>query len=531
MIMFFFRIYNLVRLVSSHVHHIPKNESHLNFSTKNHLPKKFLQSKTIKKNTSNKNFQPGLLITDRRGHSTQASAMTMKSRTFASILSIDEQVKKKVYIETYGCQMNFSDTEIITSILSQTDFEPCEEPGLADVIFLNTCSIRDHAEQRVLNRLQAIKALKKRNPHLVIGVLGCMAERLKEQLMEQRDFIDLVVGPDAYRDLPDLISFVRTGKKGINVMLSAEETYADITPVRADEDGITAFISIMRGCQNFCAYCVVPYTRGKERSRDPETIFNEGTQLFQNGYRDITLLGQNVNSYRWDDITFPKLMDRMATIHPDLRIRFATSHPKDLSDALIDTIAAHPNICKSIHLPLQSGSNRILDLMNRKYTREYYLERVEAIRSRIPECSLTTDLIAGFCTETPADHEDTLEMMRTVRFDYAFMFKYSERPDTLAAEKYADDVPEEIKTSRLAEIIALQQKLSLESNRADIGKTFRVLVEKKSKRSKIELSGRNSQNKMIVFPDGGQKPGTYAEVLITKCTAATLMGKVVNNPN
>jgi tRNA-2-methylthio-N6-dimethylallyladenosine synthase len=423
--------------------------------------------------------------------------------------------------------MNFSDTEIVLSILKEYGHTSCTDVNDADAIFFNTCSIRDHAEQRVMNRLQAIKSLKKKKPSLVIGVLGCMAERMKEQLLEERDFIDLIVGPDAYRDLPNLLNVVSLGRKGINVLLSTEETYADITPVRPGEDGVTAFISIMRGCQNYCAYCVVPYTRGEERSRDPKTILKEAAELFQSGYRDITLLGQNVNSYSWQSQGFPDLIGRVAEMSGELRIRFATSHPKDISDELIETIASHPNLCRSIHLPLQSGSDRILSLMKRKYTRDYYLDRIDTIRRMIPDCSITTDIIAGFCTETEADHTDTLELMHRVQFDYAFMFKYSERPDTFAAKNYRDDVEEEVKSRRLTEIIDLQQRLSLESNRRDIGKVFNVLVEKRSKRSKQELSGRNSQNKMIVFPDTGERPGEYVDVRIKKCTAATLIGEAI----
>ncbi len=438
----------------------------------------------------------------------------------------------RVFTETYGCQMNFSDTEIVLSVLAAHAYKVTDHIEEADLILLNTCSIRDNAEQRVLHRLQALASLKKKNPDLIIGVLGCMAERMKETLLEEKKFIDLIVGPDAYRDLPLLLDGLRAGHKGINVLLSTEETYADIQPVRALSDGVTAFISIMRGCQNFCSYCVVPYTRGKERSRDPQTILNEARDLFAQGYREVTLLGQNVNSYRWasesGSLNFPGLLARVAGIDPLLRVRFATSHPKDLSDELIRVIAEHPNLCRCIHLPLQSGSNRMLGLMNRRYTREYYLDRVHQIRKQIPDCAITTDIIAGFCGETEEDHQDTLKMMKAVAYDYAFMFKYSERPGTKAAEHYTDDVPDPEKTRRLQEIIDLQQELSLKSYQQEIGKVVEVLIEKTSKRSNEELSGRTSQNRMVVFPAGHFKPGQYARVKINRCTAATLIGTWVD---
>lgn len=438
----------------------------------------------------------------------------------------------RVFTETYGCQMNFSDTEIVLSVLSDHGYVATSDLRDADLILLNTCSIRDNAEQRVLQRLQTLSALKKKRPELIIGVLGCMAERMKENLLAEKKFIDLIVGPDAYRELPVLLQGLANGQKGINVMLSMEETYADIQPVRAQSDGVTAFISIMRGCQNFCSYCVVPYTRGKERSRDPQTIVDEARDLFAAGFREVTLLGQNVNSYRWqskgNEVHFPELMARVASINPLLRVRFATSHPKDLSDELINVIAQHTNICRCIHLPLQSGSNRMLQRMNRKYTREYYLDRVQAIRARIPDCAITTDIIAGFCGETEEDHLDTLDLMRTVGSDYAYMFKYSERPDTLAARQYPDDVPEEEKTRRLQEIIALQQELSLKSHQQEVGRTVEVLIEKTSKRAKDQLSGRTSQNRMVVFPAGNHKAGEYVMVKIIRCTAATLIGILAN---
>jgi tRNA-2-methylthio-N6-dimethylallyladenosine synthase len=438
---------------------------------------------------------------------------------------------KKVFIETYGCQMNFSDTEIVWAILQEQGYIQAGKIEEADVIFLNTCSIRDHAEQRVFNRLRALRPMRKKRQGLVIGMLGCMAERLKESLLKEMDFVDLIAGPDAYRDLPRLLEAAGSGNKGINVMLSAEETYADINPVRAGSDGVTAFISIMRGCTNFCAYCVVPYTRGSERSRDPKSILGEAKQLFEQGYREITLLGQNVNSYHWNEAgtpyNFATLLGQAAQIHPDLRIRFATSHPKDLSDELINVMTSHENICRCIHLPLQSGSDRILKAMNRKYTLAYYLDRVTRIRELMPDCAITTDLIAGFCGETEEDHQATLNAMKEVGFEYAFMFKYSERPGTPAAEKLADDVPDEVKSRRLNEIIDLQQELSLKSNKADIGKTFRVLAERYSKRSQEHLSGRNSQNKMLIFPAGNIKPGSFAEVRVRRCTAATLIGELI----
>lgn len=441
-------------------------------------------------------------------------------------------IKKKLYIETYGCQMNVSDSEIVGSIMKGIGYEQHDKADTADVIFINTCSIRDNAEQRVRKRLQEIKIMKKRNPKLTVGILGCMAERLKEKLIEEQEFVDLIVGPDAYRELPNMIKTVETGRKAINVLLSEEETYAEIEPVRYGDNGISAFISIMRGCQNWCTYCVVPFTRGKERSRDPQTIVQEAKELFAKGYKEVTLLGQNVNSYTWEleeeKVGFPDLLRMVSEVSPLLRVRFATSHPKDISDELIKTIAAHPNICDYIHLPVQSGSSAILKKMHRKYTREWYMERIETIKKHIPEIGLSTDIIAGFCTETEEDHQDTLSLMEWVGYDYAFMFKYSERPDTIAAKKFEDDVPEKVKSRRLNEIIQLQQSMSLELNKKDIGKTFEVLVEKVSKKSDKELAGRNSQNKMIVFPRKNYKPGDYVMVKVHNCTAATLMGVAVD---
>jgi tRNA-2-methylthio-N6-dimethylallyladenosine synthase len=425
--------------------------------------------------------------------------------------------------------MNFSDSEIVTSIMLKNNYEITGDISLADVIFVNTCSIRDNAEQRVKGRLKEYYSHKKRKPNLIIGVLGCMAERLKSKLLEEEKLIDLIVGPDSYRDLPKLMPAVIGGDRAINTLLSTEETYADIKPVRIDSNGVSAFISIMRGCENFCSYCVVPYTRGKERSRNPETIIEETYCLFEKGYREITLLGQNVNSYFWKENgwNFAKLLEQVALVNPKLRVRFATSHPKDISDELLFTIAKHDNICRSIHLPVQSGSDRILRLMNRKYTRDWYLNRVDAIKKIIPDCTISTDIISGFCSETESDHNDTLSLMELVGYEYAFMFKYSERPNTGAAKKLKDNVPDEIKTRRLQEIIELQQRLSLKSNEKDIGKNLEVLIERKSKRSENFLSGRNSQNKIVVFPREDKKTGEYVNIQIHKCTSATLLGEIV----
>jgi len=426
--------------------------------------------------------------------------------------------------------MNFSDSEIVNSILVDHRFEVTSNPENADLIFVNTCSIRENAEKRVMRRLNELKRFKKSNPRLVIGVLGCMAERMKESLLAEAVFVDLIAGPDSYRDLPKLVDLAEGGQKAINVILSADETYADINPVRLDKNKVSAFISIMRGCENYCAYCVVPSVRGVERSRDPETILQECRMLFNQGYREVTLLGQNVNSYDWEDesgnLGFPQLLEKIALINKDLRVRFATSHPKDLSDELIATMVRNENICRSIHLPVQSGSSRILKLMNRKYDREWYMDRVNAIKKNLPDCGITTDIITGFCSETEEDHQETLSLMQWVEYDYAYMFKYSERPGTIAAKKLADDVPDELKSRRLEEIINLQQELSLKSNQKDIGKTFSVLVEGTSKRSDKKFMGRNSRNKVIVFADFNIKPGTYKNVTVTDCTAATLIGKL-----
>ena len=434
---------------------------------------------------------------------------------------------RKLFIETYGCQMNAGDSEIVVSIMQEHGYRYTESIDQADIILINTCSIRDNAEQRIWGRLSAMRQLKKRKPSLIVGVIGCMAERLKEQLIEKGTGVDIVAGPDSYRTLPDLVRTAEDGSKGINVELSKEETYAEIAPVRLDRNGVSAFIAIMRGCNNYCAYCVVPYTRGIERSRDPQTIVAEARTLFENGYREVTLLGQNVNSYRCGETGFPELMAMVAEIFPLLRVRFATSHPKDISDRLLEVMAKYDNICKAIHLPAQSGSNEMLKKMNRKYTREWYLERIAAIRRYMPDCAITTDLIAGFCGETLEDHQATLSLMREVGYASAFMFKYSERPGTFSARHFEDDIADDEKTRRLNEIIALQNQLSVESNEAEVGLIRQVLVEGTSKRSEEQLCGRTSQNKMVVFNRGDHKAGDYVTVKITGCSSATLFGEEV----
>ena len=434
---------------------------------------------------------------------------------------------RKLYIETYGCQMNVGDSEIVVSIMQQEGFRYTESLDEADIVLINTCSIRDNAEQRIWGRLSEMRHRRKLKPSLIIGIIGCMAERLKEQLTQGNTGVDIVAGPDAYRDLPRLVNAVDGGSTGVNVELSKEETYAEIAPVRLDKNGVSAFIAIMRGCNNYCSYCVVPYTRGIERSRDAETIVNEARTLFENGYREVTLLGQNVNSYRTGEVDFPELLRRVAEISPLLRVRFATSHPKDISDKLLETMASMPNICKAIHLPAQSGSTEMLKRMNRKYTREWYLERVAAIRRYMPDCAITTDLIAGFAHETEEEHQETLSLMRQVGYDFAYMFKYSERPGTFAERNLGDDIPEDVKTRRLTEIIELQNSLSEESNRRDVGKEFEILVETVSKRSDAQLSGRTSQNKMVVFNRGNHNIGDYVKVRITGCSSATLFGEEI----
>ena len=442
-----------------------------------------------------------------------------------------------IYIETYGCQMNFADSEIVASLLQKEGDQMVGEIEQADYVLINTCAIRDNAEQRIRKRLRELRAVQQRQPQLRIGILGCMAERLQSQLMVEEENVSFVVGPDSYRRLPEIMRKVREmGVKEAATELSTSETYADIEPVRLASNGISAYISIMRGCQNYCAYCVVPYTRGRERSRDPETIVAEARSLFEQGYKEVTLLGQNVNSYRFvvenaggEKVTvdFPDLMRRVAEIDPLLRVRFATSHPKDLSDKLLDVMAKYDNVCKCIHLPVQSGSDRMLKLMNRHYDSAWYLDRIAAIRRYMPDCSITTDVIAGFCTETEEEHQMTLEMFRKVRYDYAYMFKFSMRPNTYAEKHLQDDVPDAEKTRRLEEIIALQGQLALENNRKEIGKTFEVLVEGESHRSKEQLFGRNSQNKVIVFDRKDVVPGQYVKVKVTDCTAATLKGELV----
>lgn len=466
---------------------------------------------------------------------------------------IVDEARPKVYIETYGCQMNVNDSEVILSILQKNGYALTEDMDRADVILANTCSIRDNAEQRIWGRIEQFRLQKKRNPQVVIGIVGCMAERLKDKLLEK---VDLVAGPDAYRSLPALLRDIRPDSPQINVLLSREETYADISPVRLDRNGVSAYISIMRGCNNVCSYCVVPYTRGAERSRDPHSIVREARELFENGYKEVNLLGQNVDSYLWKEcregaaegvptgdaeegevVNFAKLLEMVAVISPELRVRFSTSHPKDISDEVIETIAAHDNICRHIHLPVQSGSSRILEKMRRKYDREWYLERVAKIREVMPDCGLSTDVIAGFCSETEQDHQDTLSLFEQVCFDSAFMFQYSERPGTLASRHYPDDVPPEVKTARLNEIIALQTKMSLKSNQKDMGKTFKVLIEGPSKRNPNDLCGRAGNNKMCVFPSmaaeratQGLAPlgaGNYVNVKVVDCTSATLICKIV----
>lgn len=439
-------------------------------------------------------------------------------------------MSKKIYIETYGCQMNVGDSEVIFSILGKEGYERTESMDDADVILANTCSVRDNAEQRIWGRIEVFHKQKEKRSGVVVGIVGCMAERLKDKLLDTHK-VDLVAGPDSYRTLPALLRDIAPDKPQINVMLSHEETYADIVPVRTDRNGVSAFISIMRGCNNVCSYCVVPYTRGAERSRDPKTIVDEARDVFSKGYKEVTLLGQNVDSYNWNPedgqgCDFPDLLEMVAGISPELRVRFATNHPKDISDKLIDTMAKYANICEHIHLPVQSGSDRLLEKMRRRYTSGWYLDRVARIREVMPGCGITTDVIAGFCSETEEDHRQTLDLFRKVGFDYAYMFYYSERPGTLAARHYPDDVPLDVKTRRLNEIIALQSELSLKSNQNDIGKTFRVLVEGPSKKNPEELCGRSGSNKMCVFPGKGHKAGDYVDVKVLSCTSATLIGEL-----
>jgi len=454
--------------------------------------------------------------------------------------------KQKLYIESYGCQMNFSDSEIVTSILAQQGYDTTSKSEEADLILINTCSIREKAEQTVRNRLNHFNGLKKKNPEITVGVLGCMAERLKSKLLEEEKIVDLVVGPDAYRDLPSLVNKVDEGQKAVNTFLSREETYADISPVRLNSNGVTAFISIMRGCDNMCSFCVVPFTRGRERSRDPLSIVNEAKDLFNKGYREVTLLGQNVDSYKWSPnselkgkaqiekaneteiVNFAQLLEKVAQVNPELRVRFSTSHPRDITDDVLFTMKRHENICNYIHLPAQSGNTRILDLMNRTYTREWYIQKIDKIREILGEdCGISSDMIAGFCTETEDEHKDTLTLMDYAKYDFSYMFMYSERPGTLAEKKYEDDIPVEVKKRRLNEIIEKQRQLSAERNQRELNKIHKILVEGYSKRSEDYLQGRNSANKVIVFPKKNYKKGQYVNVLVRDCTAATLIGEVV----
>jgi len=456
--------------------------------------------------------------------------------------STDAVAAKKLYIESYGCQMNFSDSEVVASIMSENGFSTTRDLEQADVVLINTCSIRENAETRVRKRLTEFKKKKADNPDMVVGILGCMAERLKKSLLEQEKLVDLVAGPDAYRDLPNLIDEVGTGQKAVNVLLSRDETYADISPVRLDKGGISSFVTIMRGCDNMCSFCVVPFTRGRERSRDPQTIVQECKDLFAKGYKEVTLLGQNVDSYRWNitnkgeiknkalpTVNFAQLLIMVAKVSPDLRVRFSTSHPKDMTNEVLTAMAAYENICNYIHLPVQAGNSEVLKRMNRGYTREWYLERIEAIHRIIPDCAVSTDIISGFCAETDEEHEETLSLMDIVTFDFAYMFKYSERPKTLAERKFEDDVPEAVKSKRLTQIIEKQQAHSLASNKRRIGRTEKVLVEGVSKRSEEHMSGRTGRNSMVVFPKGNFEKGDYINVRIVDCTSATLLGEAVEN--
>jgi len=452
---------------------------------------------------------------------------------------------RKLYIESYGCQMNFSDSEIVASILKNAGFDTTSDIQEADLVFLNTCSIREKAEQTVRSRLTQINGIKKKKPEMMVGILGCMAERLKTRLLEEEKIVDLVAGPDAYRDLPNLILQVDDGDKAVNTLLSREETYGDISPVRLNSNGVTAFISIMRGCDNMCSFCVVPFTRGRERSRDPHSIVAEAKDLFDKGYREVTLLGQNVDSYKWseeennkarlekseakDIVHFAELLDRVARVSPELRVRFSTSHPKDITDDVLYTMARHENICKNIHLPAQSGSSRVLEVMNRGYTREWYVQKVNRLREILgEECGISSDMITGFCTETEEEHQETLSLMDMVKYDFAYMFYYSERPGTLAAKKYTDDIPLEVKKRRLDEVIFKQREHSHLRNKQEIGKTLKVLIEGYSKKSEDELQGRTSSNKVVIFQKKNKKKGEYVHVLIENCTGGTLLGKIVD---
>jgi tRNA-2-methylthio-N6-dimethylallyladenosine synthase len=464
-----------------------------------------------------------------------------QGEAYAPFTMDPNQYKKRFYIESYGCQMNFADSEIVASILNKEGFGATRNLEEADLIFINTCSIREKAEQTVRKRLTEFRKLKEQKKGMLVGVLGCMAERLKSKFLEEEKLVDIVVGPDAYRTLPGLVEEAEGGQKAVNVLLSREETYADISPVRLDSNGVSAFVSIMRGCNNMCSFCVVPFTRGRERSRDAESILQECKELFEKGYKEVTLLGQNVDSYYYapqpakgglakPPITFAQLLEQVALLSPELRVRFSTSHPKDITDDVLHTMARHENICKYIHLPVQSGSTRVLQLMNRTYTREWYMARVDRIRQIMPDCGISSDIIAGFCSETEEDHCDTLSVMDYSRYDMSYMFFYSERPGTLAERRYKDDVPLEVKKRRLQEIVELQNKLSQESNKKDLGKTFKVLIEGDSKRSEKDWMGRNSQNKVVVFPKENYqlRKGDYVTVKINGCTQATLLGSIIN---
>lgn len=444
-----------------------------------------------------------------------------------------ESATRNLYIETYGCAMNLADSEVVASIMADKGFKTTTDIQQADVVFVNTCSIRDNAEAHVWGRLREIKHQKKTNPGMIVGVLGCMAERLKNDLLEKEQIIDIVVGPDAYRDIPRLIEQVEDGQKAMNVLLSREETYAEIVPVRLSSNGVSAFISIMRGCDNMCSFCVVPFTRGRERSRDPESIVNEAKDLYNQGYKEVTLLGQNVDSYKMEDengniiCTFAQLLEKVALIGPDLRVRFTSSHPKDISDEVLYTIKKYDNVCNYIHFPMQSGNSRVLKMMNRTYDREWFKMRLDKIREVIPDCGISTDIITGFCTETEEEHQDTLSLFDYGKFDFAFMYKYSERSGTLAARRYEDDIPEEVKGRRLTEIIDLQHKNSIVKNNAEIGTTHIVLIEGTSKKSELDAKGRNDQNKIVIFPIENYKKGQYVKVLIERATITSLIGKIV----
>ncbi len=461
--------------------------------------------------------------------------VTLTEEETNTIVTGQAKPARNLYIESYGCAMNFSDSEIIASILEKDGFTTINSDKGADVIFLNTCAIRDNAENKIWTRLQDLKHLKKKNPNLVVGVLGCMAERIKTKLLDQEKLVDIVVGPDAYRDLPALLEKVEDGHKAVNVLLSREETYGEITPVRLNTNGINAFISIMRGCDNMCSFCVVPFTRGRERSRDAHSIVAEAVDLVSKGYKEVTLLGQNVDSYKWANpedesqkVNFAQLLEMVALVSPDLRVRFSTSHPKDITDEVIHTIVKYENICNYIHLPIQSGNSRVLDLMNRTYDREWFMERVNKIREIIPNCGISTDVITGFCTETEEDHQDTLSIMEWAQFDFSYMYFYSERPGTLAARKYEDDVPLDVKKRRLQEVIDLQHKISKKKNATYIGKTYKVLIEGESKKSGDDYKGRNDQNVTVIFPKEEAQLGQYVNVLIESSTTTSLIGKIVH---